>query len=116
MTGTKEDGCGECNRKNEFHGAGKEKTRTINDHRKNWLFSDESPMVIGNNNCVCIRQKSDEVNNFVSAPSNSKLSDMLCGCICLNGVEKFTSVKSNINFKKNIEVLEKTYRPLLSDF
>lgn len=105
----------ECNRKKRVSWCRERKNWTVDDHWKNWIFSDECQVEIGNNNRVYIWRKSDEVDNphLVCAPSNRKLSVMIWGCICYDGVGTLTSVNGNINSQKYIEILENNLWPVI---
>lgn len=104
-----------CNRKKRVSWCRERKNWTVDDHWKNWIFSDECQVVIGDNNRVYVWRKTDEVDNphLVCAPSKSKLSVMIWGCICYDGVGTLTSVNGNINSEKYIDILENNLWPVI---
>ena len=104
--------------KTQFHVVGREKNWSVDDHWKNWIFSDECQVEIGNNNRVYIWRKSDEVvnPNLVCATLNRKLSVMIWGCIFYDSVGTLTSVNGNINSQTYIEILENNLGPVIDRY
>lgn len=95
-----------CNRKKRVSWCRERKNWTVDDHWKDWIFSDECQVEIGNNNRVYIWRKTDEVDNphLVCPPSKR---------ICYEGVGTLTSVNGNINSEKYIEILENNLWPVI---
>ena len=108
----------ECNRKNPVSCCRERKNWSVDDHWKNWIFSDECQVEIGNNNRVYIWRKSDEVvnPNLVCATLNRKLSVMIWGCIFYDSVGTLTSVNGNINSQTYIEILENNLGPVIDRY
>lgn len=73
----------------------REKHWTVDYNWKNLILSNVCKIETGNNNRVYIWQKIDEndIPDFVCAPSKSKLSVMIWGCIRCEGVATLASVK-----------------------
>ena len=66
------------------------------------IFSDESQIVIGNNNRIYIWRKRGEGYrpDLVPSKANRKFQVMIWGCICWNGVGTLAKVTCNINSEK----------------
>ena len=65
--------------------------------------------MLGTNNCVYIWEKDDEKYNphLICSRSERKISLMIWGCICYDGVGTPTTVEGNINSAKYIDILDK---------
>ena len=65
--------------------------------------------MLGTNNCVYIWEKDDEKYNphLICSRSERKISLMIWGCICYDGVGTLTAVEGNINSAKYIDILDK---------
>lgn len=84
----------------------------------NWdkvIFSDESQIIIGNNNRVYIWRKRGEGYrpDLVPSKANRKFQVMIWGCICWNGVGTLAKVTGNINSEKYKEILEENIWPVV---
>jgi hypothetical protein len=77
------------------------------------IFSDESQIVIGNDNQVYIWRKSDETfrPERICPGVNKKISVIIWGCITYNGVGALTEVDGTINAAKCIEILNSCLWP-----
>ena len=78
----------------------------------NWdkvIFSDESQIVIGNNNKMYIWRNRGEGYrpDLVPSKANLKFQVKICGCICWNGVGTLAKVTGNINLKNIKKPLKK---------
>ena len=89
--------------------------RTVDNYRKKVIFSGESQIVLGTNNRVYIWRKDDEKHNphLICSRSERKISFMIWGCICYDGVETLTAVEGNINSAKYIGILDKNLWPVV---
>ena len=77
----------------------------------NWdkvIFSDESQIIIGNNNRINTWRKRGEGYRPDLVPSKAcrKFQVTIWGCICWNGVGTLAKVTGNINPEKYKEILE----------
>ena len=81
----------EVNRKKRVTWCKKKRQRPCDDWKK-VIFSDESQIVIGNDNRVYIWRKSDETfqPECICPCVNRKISVMIWGCITYNGVSTLT--------------------------
>ena len=79
------------------------------------MFSDESQIVLGTNNRLYVWQKVDEKYNphLICSRSERKISLMIWGCICYDGVGTLTAVKGNINSAKYIDIQDKNLWPVV---
>ena len=79
----------------------------------NWdkvIFSDESQIVIGNNNRIYIWRKWGEGYRLDLVPSKANRKfQVTWGCICWNGVGTLAKVTGNINSEKYKEILEQKF-------
>ena len=82
------------------------------------MFSDESQIVLGTNNRVYIWRKNDEKYNphLICSRPKQKISLMIWGCICYDGVGTLTTVEGNINSAKHIDVLDKKLWPVVVQY
>lgn len=80
------------------------------------IFSDESQVVVGNNNRIYIWRKKDEAESrdCVCPPAQRRLSVMIWGCISHYGVGTITTVNGTINRHKYIEILEDNLWPVIA--
>ena len=71
--------------------------------------------MLGTNNHVYIWQKDDEnyKPHLICSRSEQKISLMIWGCICYDGVGTLTTVEGNINSAKYIDILDKNLRPVV---
>ena len=92
----------EANRKKRIKWVKERRGRTVDDYRKKVIFSDESQIVLGTNNRVYVWRKNDEKYNLhrICSRSERKISLMIWGCICYDGVGTLTAVEGNINSAK----------------
>ena len=74
------------------------RSRTVDNCWKKVIFSDESQIVLGANNRIYIWRKDDEKYNppLICSRSARKISLMIWGCICYDGVGTLTAVEGNI--------------------
>jgi hypothetical protein len=80
------------------------------------IFSDESQIVIGNDNQVYIWRKSNETfrPERICQGVNRKISGIIWGCITYNGVGALTEVDATINAAKRIEILNSCLWPVIA--
>ena len=99
----------EANRKKRVKWCKERRARTVDNYRKKVIFSDESQVMLCTNNCVYIWEKDDEKYNphLICSRSEQKISLMIWGCICDDGVGTSTTVEGNINSAKYIDILDK---------
>ena len=84
----------------------------------NWdkvIFSDESQIVIRNNNRIYIWRKRGEGyrSDLVPSKANRKFQVMIWGYICWNGVGTLAKVTGNINSEKYKAILEENIWPVI---
>ena len=84
----------------------------------NWykvIFSDESQIIIGNNNRIYIWRKRGEGYrpDLVPLKASRKFQVMIWGCICWNGVGTLAKVTGNISSEKYKEILEENIWPVI---
>jgi len=93
----------------------RKKKLTVNDHWKKVIFSDESQVVIGVNKRVYIWRRDDEKYrpHLICQRPNRKLSLMIWGCVCYEGIGILAAVQGNINSVKYIDILEKNLLPTI---
>ena len=105
----------EANRKKRVKWCKERRGRTVDNHWKKVIFSDESQIVLGTNNRVYIWRKNDKKYNphLICSRSEQKISLIIWGCICYDGVETLTAVEGNINSAKYIDVLDKKLWPVV---
>ena len=91
------------------------RSRTVDKYWKKVIFSYECQIVLGTNNRVYIWRKDDEKYNphLVCSRSERKISLMIWGCICYDGVGSLTAVEGNINSAKYIDILDKNLWPVV---
>ena len=102
-----------ANRKNRVKWCKERIGRTVDNYWKKVIFSDKSQIVLGTNNRVYIWRKDDEKYNphLICSRSERKISLMIWGCFCYDGVGTLTAVEGNINSAKYIDILDKTLWP-----
>ena len=89
--------------------------KTVDNYWKKVIFSDESQIVPGTNNHVYIWRKHDEKYNphLICSRSERKISLMIWGCICYDGVGTLTAVEGNNNSVRYIDILNKNVWPVV---
>ena len=104
----------EANRKKRLKWCKQRRSRTVDNYWKKVIFLDESQIFLGTNNRVYIWRKDDEKYNpyIICSPSERKISLMIWGCICYDGVGTLTAVEGNINSAKYIDILDKNLWPV----
>ena len=105
----------EANRKKRVKWCKERRGRTVDNYWKKEIFSDESQIVLGTNNRVYIWRKDDEKYNphLICSRSERKISLMIWGCICYDGVGTLTAVEGKINSAKYIDILDKNLWPVV---
>ena len=80
------------------------------------IFSDESQVVVGNNNRIYIWRKKYEAESrdCVCPPAQRRLSVMIWGCVSPYGVGTIMTVNGTINRHKYIEILEDNLWPVIA--
>ena len=80
------------------------------------IFSDESQVVLGQNNRFYVWRRKDEAEfpDCVCPPSQRKISVMIWGCITYHGVGTITTVNGTVNRHKYIEILEDNLWPVIA--
>ena len=82
--------------------------RTADNYWKKVIFSDESQIVLGTNS------RQIKYNpRLICSRSERKVSLMIWGCICYDGVGTLTAVEGNINSAKYIDILDKNLWPVV---
>ena len=99
----------EANRKKQVKWCKEQRGRTVDNYWRKVIFSDESQIALGTNKCVYIWRKDDEKYNphLICSCSEWKISLMIWGCICYDGVGTLTAVEGNINSATYIDILDK---------
>lgn len=89
---------------------------TVQGNWKHVIFSDESQIVIGDDNRIYVWRKSDEawLPECISPGVNRRLSVMIWGSITYNGVGTLSRVNGTINSDKYIEILENNLWPVIA--
>lgn len=89
---------------------------TVDNYWKGVIFSDESQIVVGNDNRIFVWRKKDEGYrpDCVCPRSQRKLSVMIWGCITYNGVGTICCVDGIINAVKYIQILEDNLWPVIA--
>lgn len=93
--------------------------------RKNWksdnewkkyIFSDESQIVIGTDNRVYVWRKDAEANSphLICPPSKRKVTLMIWGCMCFDGMGTIVPVEGNINALKYLEIVDNNLWPVIA--
>ena len=106
----------EANRKKRVKWCQERRARTVGNYWKKVIFSDESQIVLGTNNRVYIWRKENEkyYPHLICSRSERKISLMIWGCICYDGVGTLTAVEGNINSAKYIGILHKNLWPVVA--
>ena len=106
----------EVNRKKRVKWARENLHWTVRGQWDKVIFSDESQVMVGNNNRIYIWRKRDEAESrdCVCPPAQRKLSIMIWGCITYHGVGTITTVDGTINRHKYIEILEDNLWPVIA--
>ena len=83
-------------------------TWCLNENWRHIIFSDESQIVIGQNNRVYVWRTAHEAYRpeYMTAECVPKVSVMIWGCITWYGVGTLCQVNGNINAEKYISVLD----------
>ena len=104
-----------ANRKKRVKWCTERRSRTVDNYWEKVMFSDESQIVLGTNNRVYIWWKNDKKYNqhLICSRSEQKISLIIWGCICYDGVGTLTAVEGNINSAKYIDVLDKKLWPVV---
>ena len=89
----------EGNRKKRMEWCRARRNWTVEENWKDWIFSDESQVVIGTDNRVYVMRKDKEVINphLVCPTPRRRVSIMIWGCVCFAGVGTLAYVEGNIN-------------------
>ena len=105
----------EANRKKRVKWCKEQRDRTVDNYWKKVIFSDKSQIVLSTNNRVYIWRKDDEKYNphLICFRSERKVSLMIWGCICYDGVRTLTAVEGNVNSAKYIDILYKNLWPVV---
>ena len=106
----------EVNKKNRVNWCKERKNWTVEDQWKKWIFSDESQVVIGENNRIYVWRKDDEKDqpHLVCPAPRRRLSLMILGCVCYDGVGTLTCVEGNINAAKYIDIVDNNLWPVIA--
>ena len=91
---------------------------TVDENWKDWIFSDESQVVIGTDNRVYVWRKDEEVNktHLVCPAPRRRVSIMIWGCVCFAGVGTLAYVEGNINAQKYITILDTNIWPVIARY
>ena len=83
---------------------------------KKWIFSDESPVVVGTNNRIYVRRKDNEVNNphLVCPSPRRKVSVMVWDCLLYYGIGTLCHVAGIINAQKYINIIDNNFWPIIA--
>jgi len=89
---------------------------TVNQNWKKVIFSDETQVVIGNNQRVYVWRKSDELwrPECLGLRGASKVSVMFWGCICYTSVGTLVEIDGTMNSEKYIETLDSHLWPVVA--
>ena len=89
---------------------------TVNENWRHIIFSDESQIVIGQNNRVYVWRTAHEAYRpeCMTAECVPKVSVVIWGCITWYGVGTLCQVNGNINAEKYISVLDSQLWPVIA--
>ena len=89
--------------------------QTVDNYQEIVLFSHESQIGLCTNNPVYIWRKDDQKYNphLIGSRSERKISLMIWGGICQDGVGTLTAVEGNINSAMYIDILDKNLWPVV---
>ena len=106
----------EVNKKKRVAWAKERKDWSVDAQWKKWIFSDESQIVIGKNNKICIWRKDSEVDDphVISRAPRGRVSLMVWGCMCFAGVGTLTDVEGIINAQKYINIIDNNLWPVIA--
>lgn len=106
----------EINRKKRLAWCLQKRRLTVDQFWKNIIFSDESQVVLGQNNRVYVWRSSHEAYNpeCMFAECRPKVSVMIWGCITWYGPGTLCMVNGNINAVKYISILEDQLWPVIA--
>lgn len=106
----------EVNKRKRVAWARDRKNWTVDTHWNRWIFSDECQIVIGLNNRIYIWRKESEVNSphLVCQAPRGRVSIMVWGCICFEGMGTLTPVEGNINAAKYIDIIDNNLWPVIA--
>jgi hypothetical protein len=98
----------EINRKKRLTRCLQKRRSTVNENWRHITISDESQIVIGQNNRVYVWRTTHEAYRpeCMTAECVPKVSVMIWGCITWYGVGTLCQVNGNINAEKYISVLD----------
>lgn len=105
----------EVNRKKRLNWCRANRRKTVDQHWKRVIFSDECKVEIGTDNKVFIWRKVGEewLPCCLATPPTPKLSLMIWGCITYDGVGTITVVDGNINAQHYIDILDNNLWPVV---
>ena len=108
----------EVNRKKRVVWCRGKRNWTVDSHWRKYIYTDESQIVVGSNNCIDVWRKGAEVNrsDLVCRPSLHKVSVMIWGYLSFSGIGTLTDVKGNINSQIYIDVLENNVWPVIARY
>ena len=94
----------------------KEKINWSIEQWKNVIFSDETMVVVGNDQKLYVWQKSDEkyAPHLICHESKKRIAVMFWGCVTSKGVGALVPVSGTVDSQKYIEILENYLRPSIS--
>ena len=80
----------------------------VEGHWKKWIFGDKSQIVIGENNRIYIWRKDYERDypHLVCPAPRRRLSLMIWGRVCYDGVGTSTGVEGDINAAKYLDTVD----------
>ena len=106
----------EVNKKKRLSWCLERRRWTVNLHWNQVIFSDESQIVIGQNNRVYVWRSSNEAYRpeCMCPPYQRKVSVMIWGCITWYGVGTLCKVDGNINAVKYRDILDNHLWPVLA--
>ena len=103
------------NRKKRLSWCREKRWWTVNFQWSKVIFSDECQICVGENKRVYVWRKAGEGwrPDLVPKQNGRKLSVMVWGCLCFDGVGTLSRVNGNINAQKYIEILDDNLWPVL---
>ena len=108
----------EANRKNRVKWCKERRGRTVDNYWKRVIFSDEIKVRLCSVQTTVFTFSEKTTKSatrifLIFSRSERKISLMIWGCICYDGVGTLTAVEGNINSAKYIDILDKNLWPVV---
>ena len=112
----KQVGIGPVNRRKRVTWCRERKSWGVTSRWQQWIFSDESQVVLSDEKKVYVWRRSDEAHNpqLVCPASRRKISLMIWGCVTYDGVGTLTPVNGTIDAQAYINILDDNLWPVIA--